>query len=154
MFVIARHDERQALALRNFKLGEGPYYVLIKDYCLVHLEVFKTIERLVQGRPPLLNNSALPRVSVASIAKRELAAGTVIERGCGSFDLRGTCVNIAERPGHVPICLASDLRLRRRVEAGELLTMDDVELPETAALAAWQAIERRVLDGARSAMAS
>ena len=154
VFVIARHDERQALALRNFKLGEGPYYVLIKDYCLVHLEVFKTIERLVQGRPPLLNNSALPRVSVASIAKRELAAGTVIERGCGSFDLRGTCVNIAERPGHVPICLASDLRLRRRVEAGELLTMDDVELPETAALAAWQAIERRVLGGARSAMAS
>ena len=50
VFIIARHDQRQSLALRNFKLGEGPYYVLIKDYCLVHLEVFKTIERLLQGR--------------------------------------------------------------------------------------------------------
>lgn len=154
VFIIARHDERQALPLRNFKLGEGPYYVLIKDYCLVHLEVFKTIERMLQGRAPLLNNGVLPRVGVASIAKRDLAPGTVIERGCGSFDLRGTCVNIAERPGHVPICLASDLRLKRRVEAGQLITLDDVELPETEALAAWQAIERRVLAAASPARAS
>jgi predicted homoserine dehydrogenase-like protein len=145
VFIIARHDERQATPLRNFKLGDGPYYVLIKDYCLVHLEVFKTIERLVRERRPLLNNGALPRVSVASIAKRGLKPGEVIERGCGSFELRGTCVNIADRPGHVPICLASRMRVRRRVEPGQLLTVDDVELPETEALAAWQAIERRVL---------
>jgi len=96
----------------------------------------------------------VPRVSVASIAKRALSPGAVIARGCGSFDLRGTCVNIAERPGHVPICLASDVRLRRRVEPGQLLTMDDVELPETEALAAWQAIERRVLEARRPAKAS
>jgi predicted homoserine dehydrogenase-like protein len=145
VFIIARHDERQATALRNFKLGEGPYYVLIKDYCLVHLEVFKTIERVMQDRPPLLNNGALPRVGVASIAKRALRPGEVIERGCGSFDLRGSCVNIVERPGHVPICLASNMHVRRPVERGELLTMDDVDLPATEALAAWQAIERRVL---------
>ena len=49
VFIVARHDERAGAALRNLKLGEGPYYVLIKDYCLVHLEVFKTIERLVAG---------------------------------------------------------------------------------------------------------
>jgi predicted homoserine dehydrogenase-like protein len=78
----------------------------------------------------------------------------LIERGCGSFDLRGTCVNVAARPGHVPICLARDLRLKRRVEPGQLLTMDDVELPETEALAAWQAIERHVLAAHRHAKAS
>ena len=112
------------------------------------------MERLLQGRPPLLDNGALPQVSVASLAKRELEPGHVIERGCGSFDVRGTCVNIAARPGHVPICLASDLRLKRRVEAGQLLTMDDVELPESEALAAWQAIERRVLAAHRPVKAS
>jgi predicted homoserine dehydrogenase-like protein len=145
VFIVARHDERQALPLRNCKLGDGPYYVLTKGYCLVQLEVFKTIERLMQGRPPLLHNGSLPRVSVASIAKRVLNPGELIERGCGGFDLRGSCVNIAEQPGHVPICLASRLHVRRPVERGQLLTMDDVELPETEALAAWQAIERRVL---------
>jgi predicted homoserine dehydrogenase-like protein len=150
VFIIARHDPRQATPLRNFKLGDGPYYVLIKDYCLVHLEVFKTLERLVRERRPLLNNGARPRVSVASIAKRALRPGEVIERGCGSFELRGTCVNIADRPGHVPICLASRMRIRRRIEPGQLLTMDDVELPETEALAAWRAIERRVLKPERA----
>jgi predicted homoserine dehydrogenase-like protein len=153
VFIVARHDERQALPLRNCKLGEGPYYVLIKDYCLVHLEVFKTIERLMQGRPPLLHNGPLPRVSVAAIAKRALNPGELIERGCGGFDLRGSCVNIAERPGHVPICLVSRLHVRRPVEPGQLLTIDDVELPETEALAAWQAIERRVLAVHRQAKA-
>ncbi len=146
VFIIARHDPRQATALRNFKLGEGPFYVLIKDYCLVHLEVFKTLERVIRQRRPLLNNSALPRVSVASIAKRTLRPGEMIERGCGSFELRGTCVNIADRPGHVPICLADRMHVQRRIEPGQLLTMADVELPETEALAAWQAIERRVLE--------
>jgi predicted homoserine dehydrogenase-like protein len=154
VFIIARHDGRQALPLRNFKLGAGPYYVLIKDYCLVHLEVFKTIERLMQGRPPLLHNGPLPRVSVASIAKRALSPGELIERGCGGFDLRGSCVNIAERPGHLPICLASGSHVRRPIERGQLLTMDDVELPDTEALAAWQAIERRVLDTHRQTKAS
>ena len=49
----------------------------------------------------------------------------------------------------VPICLASQLHVRRPVERGQLLTMDDVDLPETEALAAWQAIERRVLRAPR-----
>ncbi len=40
------------------------------------------------------------------------------------------------------------MRIRRRIERGQLLTMDDVELPETEALSAWRAIERRVLDAA------
>ncbi|HEX6144527.1 MAG TPA: hypothetical protein VFZ01_17545 [Geminicoccaceae bacterium] len=148
VFVVASHDDRQALALRNLKMGEGPYYVLIRDYCLVHLEVFKTIEQVMRDRVPLLNNSVMPRVSVASIAKRALAPGETIERGSGSFDLRGSCVNIVDRPGHVPICLANDLRVRRRVEPEQVLTMDDVELPESEALAAWRGIERRVLDAA------
>ncbi len=154
VFIIARHDQRQTTALRNFKLGDGPHYVLIKDYCLVHLEVFKTIERLLRQGRPLLNNRATPRISVASIAKRRLEPGEVIERGYGSFELRGSCVNIADRPGHVPICLASGLHVRRRIEPGQLLTMDDVELPETEALAAWLAIERRALAEPGRAMAS
>ena len=108
--------------------------------------MFKTLERVIRQRRPLLNNRALPRVSVASIAKRTLRPGEMIERGCGSFELRGTCVNIADRPGHVPICLADRMHVQRRIEPGQLLTMADVELPETEALAAWQAIERRVLE--------
>jgi predicted homoserine dehydrogenase-like protein len=148
LFVVARHDEGQAVALRNFKLGAGPYYVLVKDHCLAHLEVFKTIERLLRDGRPLINNGPSPRVSVASVAKRRLRAGDRIERGYGSFDLRGICVNIEDRLGHLPICLARDLRLRRPIEPGQILMLDDVDLPETEALAAWRAIEKGALTAA------
>jgi predicted homoserine dehydrogenase-like protein len=153
VFVVARHDERQATALRNLKMGDGPY-LLIKDYCLVHLEVFKTLERLVERRRPLLNNGSEPRIGVASIAKRALEPGHLIERGCGSFDLRGICVHIADRPGHVPICLANQVRIRRRVEPGQVLTMDDVELPDSEALRIWRGIEARALGSRVRARAS
>jgi predicted homoserine dehydrogenase-like protein len=124
-------------------MGDGPYYVLVKQYCLAHLEVFKTIERVICDRRPLLNNSAEPRISVASVAKRELKPGDTISRGCGSFDLRGICVKINERPDHLPICLASDVRIRQHVEPGQIVTMDDVELPESEALSVWEAIRGR-----------
>jgi predicted homoserine dehydrogenase-like protein len=78
----------------------------------------------------------------------------MIERGCGSFDLRGSCVNIVDRPGHVPICLASQMHVKRPVAEGQVLTMDDVDLPESEALAAWQAIEQRVLASREVAAAS
>jgi predicted homoserine dehydrogenase-like protein len=84
-------------------------------------------------------------VSVASLAKRRSVPGETIARGCGGFDLRGICVNMVDHAGHMPICLAVDLRVRRRVEPGEILTMEDAELPETEALSAWQAVERRAL---------
>jgi predicted homoserine dehydrogenase-like protein len=148
VFVVARHDEGQAAALRNFKLGSGPYYLLVKDYCLAHLEAFKTIERLLGEGRVLINNGTSPRVSVASVAKRRLRAGETIERGYGSFDLRGICVNIAERAGHLPVCLAGDLHIRRAIEPGQIIMLEDVELPETEALAAWRSIEENALGGA------
>ncbi|MEM9629470.1 MAG: NAD(P)-dependent oxidoreductase [Pseudomonadota bacterium] len=145
VFIVARHDDAQKQPLQNFKFGEGPYYLLIKDYCLVHLEVFKTIDRVAKGGTALLNNSNRPRVGVATVAKRDLAPGTVIERGCGSFDLRGICVNLEERPDHLPICLANDLEVKRPIKAGEVLTSADVDMPETEALKIWKTIEREAL---------
>ncbi len=147
VFIVARHDEQQVAALEYLKMGKGPYYTLIKNHVLVHFEVLKTIDRLCRGvKRPLLNNGRSPKVSVASIAKREFQPGEMIARGCGSFDLRGSCVDIVERPGHVPICLTKDMRIRRRIERGQMVTMEDVELPETEALSAWRAIERQALD--------
>ena len=151
VFIVARHDDAQHLPLKNFKLGDGPYYLLVKDYCLVHLEVFKTIERVLAQRPPLLNNSATPRVSVAAVAKRDLVPGSVIERGLGSFDLRGVCVNIADRINHLPICLANNLRIKQPVQMGQVLTSADIDMPESNAFTIWKAIENRSLSLSRRA---
>ncbi len=139
VFIIARHDESQARALSYMKLGNGPYYLLKRPHHLCHLEIIKTLRRIVAGGGVLLDNGSKPAISVAAVAKRELLPGLRIGRGSGSFEVRGECIRIAESREHVPIGLMQDVVLRKRVAAGDFLTMDDVDLPESLALTAWLA---------------
>ncbi|MEO1018014.1 MAG: NAD(P)-dependent oxidoreductase, partial [Pseudomonadota bacterium] len=129
VFVIAKHKGEQKDALRYLKLGEGPYYTLMRNNIFVHLEVFRTLDRITRGGGVLLDNAAVPEIGVATIAKRRVEAGTHIKRGAGSFDVRGICVRIADHPGHLPIGLADDIRLKHSVEPGQPITMSDVEIP-------------------------
>ena len=152
VFVVAEHDPSQAAALHHLKMGDGPYYLLEQPTALVHLEVFRTLERVARGEPRLLHNTATPRLSVAAVAKRDLLAGERIERGCGSFELRGMVVRIADRPDHLPIGLANALRLRRNVDAGAALTLDDVDLAAGDLADLWQGIVRASLAASGSAV--
>jgi predicted homoserine dehydrogenase-like protein len=141
VFVVARHQPEQREALTYLKLGDGPFYTLLRPNIFVHLEVFKTLERVVRNDPPLLHNTAQPGLSVAAVAKRELQPGESIARGCGSFELRGTCVRTKDRPDHLPIGLADEVRIKRQVEPGQVLTFDDVEIEETEAHRIWREIQ-------------
>jgi predicted homoserine dehydrogenase-like protein len=148
VFIIATHDQEQAPSLEYMKLGKGPFYMVKKPYHLCHLEMLKTIRQVAQGAPVLLDNGSLPSVSVATLAKVDLEPGRLIPRGMGSFEVRGECVRITEAKGHLPIGLAHQLVVKRKVSAGQMLTMDDVEMPESLSLAAWLDTETRVLAAA------
>lgn len=145
VMILARHDPQEAAVLEYFKMGDGPFYRLVRPYHLGQLEVLKTLRRIVTTGRVLLDNGTHPTVSVAAIAKRKLVPGERIARGMGSFEARGECVRIAESAGHLPIPLMQDVILRRRVAAGEMIMRDDVELPESRALLAWLATEEAVL---------
>ena len=149
VFLVAAHsqyaEQRQALA--NFKMGSGPNYLLLRNYHLCHLEATKTIRRIVRGGGALLDNGATPRISVAAIAKRPLEPGDRILKGIGSFDVRGIAVKIAARPEHCPIGLIQNATVARHVEVGQMLSMDDVVLPDSLALEAWRSVRTRVLSG-------
>ena len=144
VFIVAEHNERQKVYLRNYKMGEGPYYVLLQNYHLCHLEVAKTIRRVLGGGGVLLNNSENPTISVAAIAKLPLAPGHIIKQGIGSFDVRGIAVRIDENRGHVPIGLLANAVVSRNIEPGQQIYFDDVEIPESLALRIWQEIEQGV----------
>ncbi|HHE41603.1 MAG TPA: NAD(P)-dependent oxidoreductase [Dehalococcoidia bacterium] len=146
VFIIATHGQYacQRQYLRNYKLGDGPYYLLLRPYHLCHLEVPKTLRRVMAGGPPLLNNSPCPEVSVAAVAKRDLRPGHSIACGIGSFDVRGIAVKFAGQPSHCPVGLLHDATIVRSVEEGQLLTMEDVELPDSLAVRAWTTIVERV----------
>lgn len=141
VFVVARHDERQKAFLKYFKMGEGPYYVLLRNFHLCHLEIAKTIRRVLGGAGVLLNNGVNPAIGVAAIAKRRLMPGEVIRRGIGSFEVRGVAVRIVDEPQHVPIGLLANATAVRQIEPGQLIASDDVELPDSLALRAWQEIK-------------
>ena len=145
VFIVAEHDERQKMYLRNYKLGEGPYYVLLQNFHLCHLEIAKTIRRVLNGGGVLLNNSEDPTISVAAIAKRPLAAGDVVRRGIGGFDVRGIAVRIADNRGHIPIGLLEDAVVTRHIKPEQQVSFDDVEIPESLALHAWRDIEQNLL---------
>lgn len=145
VFIVATHQNEQAPFLKYYKLGEGPFYTIMRPYHLCHIELPKTIRRILDGGTPLLNNSAHPTVSVVPIVKRPLSAGYLIERGIGSFDVRGIAIKIAEDPDHVPIGLLANAVVKHDLEPGQRIRFGDVDLPESVALTAWRSIRESVL---------
>jgi len=144
VFLIAEHNDEQVDALRYYKLGEGPYYVLERTYHLCHLEIIKTIKRVLDGGGVLLDNSAQPRFSVAAVAKHALHAGDEIAKGIGSFDVRGIAIEINKHQNHVPIGLLTDAKLTKDIKEGEMITFDDITLQESLALNIWKEIVAKV----------
>lgn len=145
VFIVAEHGSELRNNLRAYKMGDGPYYAILRPYHLCHFEIPKTISRVLAGQGKLLDNSAVPNVSVAAIAKRVLTPGTTIKRGIGGFDVRGEAVRILDHADHVPIGLLVNARVRNRIEPGQVIKMNDVDLPDSLALDAWFEIRRRSL---------
>jgi predicted homoserine dehydrogenase-like protein len=142
IFIVARHDERFREYLKYYKMGEGPYYTLLRNYHLCNMEIPKTIWRVMNGGGVLLNNGKRPAISVAAIAKKPLAPGDLIQRGIGSFEVRGSTVKIADCPGHVPIGLLSNAVVTRHISPGQILEFDDIKLGESLARDAWEKIAK------------
>jgi predicted homoserine dehydrogenase-like protein len=145
VFITAEHEEDQRAALNYFKIGEGPYYTLVQNFHLCHLEIMKTIRRVLSGGGVLLNNTATPAISVGAIAKTKIAPGQKIPHGIGSFLVRGEAVKINEHIGHLPIGLLANAVITRPIEEGQIITMDDVEIPDSLALKAWNLIQEKAL---------
>ncbi len=140
VFIIAEHDPRMKQHLTYYKMGEGPYYTIVIPFHMCHLEGLKTIKRVLDGGGPLINNSINPMISVAAIAKRGMIAGERIYKASGSFEFRGAAVQIEDYPDHVPIGLLNQAVLKRSIEPGGIVRFEDVELPESLALKAWNEI--------------
>lgn len=133
VFVVGTHDKSEWKALNYLKLGDGPYYVLVRPFHLCQYEIIKTVRRVLNGGGVLLNNSSQPTISIVGIAKTDLPAGTRIDRAIGGFQVRGEAARIADVKGHVPIGMIQDAVVTRSVSAGQMFTFDDVELPDSLA---------------------
>ena len=142
---MATHQSDQVPLLDYYKMGEGPYFTLLRPYHLCHVEIPKTVKRIIDGRKPLLNNSEMPSIGVVGLAKVPLSAGHRIKKGIGSFDTRGIAIRIVDDLDHVPIGLLDGAILKNSIEPGQRIRFQDVDLPDSLALNIWRQIRDKVI---------
>ena len=133
VFIVAEYDGEQRSALQYFKLGAGPYYVLIQNFILCHLEILKTVRRVLKGEAALLNNSSSPTIGVYAVAKKTLAKGERIGKAIGSFEVRGIAEPIAENEESIPIGLLENAIVLEPIEQGQKIRFTDVGIPDSLA---------------------
>jgi predicted homoserine dehydrogenase-like protein len=132
VYVLATHDDpKQRHYLELYKLGKGSLYSFYTPYHLCHFEVPLTAARAVLFGDATIKPLGAPTVEVITTAKRDLPAGTRLD-GLGGYDTYGQAeradVTAAERL--LPMGVAEGCRVLHDVPADEVITYDDVELPE------------------------
>ncbi|MDX9767412.1 MAG: hypothetical protein RBT51_08735 [Ectothiorhodospiraceae bacterium] len=143
VFAIGHSDDPSVQRyLRYLKLGDGPFYLLLRPHHLCHFETPLAVAAAALERKPLLQPWAGRVTDVYAHAKRDLKAGAVIDVAIGGDLCHGLIEDVAtaRQAGWVPLTLLEPeadaqpderARLRRSVAQGAPLTWDDVEIPDT-----------------------
>ncbi|MEH2147776.1 NAD(P)H-dependent oxidoreductase [Nostoc sp.] len=132
VYVFATHDDpKQQHYLNLYKLGEGPLYSFYTPYHLCHFEVPLSVARAVLFGDAVMSPLAGLLVDVVTTAKIDLKAGETLD-GIGYYMTYGQCENsnIVQQQNLLPIGLAEGCRLKRDISKDQVLTYEDVELPE------------------------
>lgn len=132
VYVMAEaHDEVQAHYLNLGKLGPGPLYSFYVPYHLITFEFALSVARVALFQDCATKPLGAPRVDVVAVAKKDLAAGDTLD-GIGHYMTYGVCENYSTTRTErlLPLGVAEGCRLVRDVAQDEVLTYDDVELPE------------------------
>ena len=132
VFVFATHDDpKQRHYLNLYKLGEGPLYSFYTPYHLCHFEVPLSAARAVLCHDLVMAPLGAPRVDVVATAKIDLKAGETLD-GIGYYMTYGQCENsgVVQAQNLLPMGLAEGCRLRCNIPKDQVLTYEDVELPE------------------------
>ena len=117
--------------MKYFKMGDGPLYAFYTPYHLPHLQVVPTVARAVLFRDATVAPQGEPVCDVLTVAKRDLAAGEILD-GIGGFACYGTIDNadVVRRENLLPIGLAEGCRLTRGAIRDQPITYDDVVMPQ------------------------
>ncbi|MDZ8259331.1 NAD(P)H-dependent oxidoreductase [Nostoc sp. ChiQUE01b] len=132
VYVFATHDDpKQRHYLNLYKLGEGPLYSFYTPYHLCHFEVPLSVARAVLFGDAVMSPLAGPLVDVVTTAKIDLKAGETLD-GIGHYMTYGQCENsdIVQQQNLLPMGLAEGCRLKRDISKDQVLTYEDIELPE------------------------
>jgi predicted homoserine dehydrogenase-like protein len=116
--------------LAYYKLGDGPFYVFYTPFHLPHIQVASSIGRAVALGDATVAPAGGPVCEVVTIAKRDLAAGEVLD-GVGGYCAYGLIDNTdtARREDALPMVLSEGSRVLHPIRKDELIRFADVERP-------------------------
>jgi predicted homoserine dehydrogenase-like protein len=147
VYVLGTHDDpRQQHYLNLYKLGTGPLYSFYTPYHLCHFEVPLTVARAVLFADAAIVPGDEVKVEVVTTAKTDLAAGREIDR-LGGYDTYGVAETYAAtKAGNLlPMGVAEGCVLKHAVAKDQVLTYDDVVLPEGRLIDALRAEQAALL---------
>ncbi len=132
VYIYATQDDpKHKHYLNYYKMGDGPLYSFYHPYHLCHFEVPLSVARVVLFKDVVLAPAGKPKVDVITVAKTDLSAGTTLD-GIGYYMTYGQCENseVVQAENILPMGLAEGCRLKRDIFKDQVLTYDDIELPE------------------------
>ena len=124
-------DPERRRYMNYFKMGEGPFHVFHRPFHLTHLEAPLSVARAVLFHDAAIAPSGAPRAEVVSHAKTDLEAGSTLD-GIGGFTCYGMIDNVAaaREQRALAMGLTDGCVLSRSVAADEVITIDDVKVPQ------------------------
>jgi predicted homoserine dehydrogenase-like protein len=117
------------------KVGKGNYFTFFRPYHLWFLEAPISIARAYFDKAETLVPLDRPVADVATIAKKDLKAGEILDAFGGyCFHGRMHRAEEASRENALPVGLAPGAVLSRDVKKGEIIRMNDVKLDEESVI--------------------
>jgi predicted homoserine dehydrogenase-like protein len=133
VFVIGySEDPVERQYLNYYKMGPGPLYVFYTPYHLCHFEVPFSVARVQLFGDAVAAPVCGPVCDVITIAKRDLAAGEVLD-GIGGFSCYGVLENydVCQKQNLLPMGLNEGCRLIKDIPKDRPITRNDVKLPQS-----------------------
>ncbi|WP_428646874.1 NAD(P)H-dependent oxidoreductase, partial [Roseibium sp.] len=131
--VLEAPNDYAAACFRQYGLPTDPtgrFAAMYKPFHLIGLELSISVLSCALRNEPTGTSHEM-RGTVASVAKRDLKAGEILD-GEGGFMVWGKALPLAKAGNALPIGLAHNVRLKRAITAGETLALEDVDLESDA----------------------
>lgn len=140
--VVRSDDDLVAAELTYLSMGEGPYYTLYRPYHLASLEAPRAIARAVLDGEPAIR-PLHPVAEVATVAKRDLAPGDVID-GIGGETVYARTYPAEQAGELLPLGLAAGATLTEPVAKGDPVLRSQADA-KPSSIAAMRALQDRLL---------
>ena len=137
VFVIIEAEHPRILErMRDLKVGEGPFFSLIRPYHLTSLEVPLTCARAVLYKKADMFPNPIPSAEVCAVAKKDLAQGDILGQ-IGEYDYRAITYRAdeARQEKAIPCGLLEKAKVTKPIKKGSLITAHNVNYDHNSYIA-------------------